>query len=1091
MSLSKQVLNINFAQGLDTKSDPFQVPPGRFLALENSVFTKGGLLQKRNGFGSLTALPDSTNVYTTTYNGNLLAVGDTLSAYISGASTWLSKGDITPVRLSTQALVSSNTNQSQVDTALAPNGLICTVYTDNMPSGSSTTPSYKYVVSDSTTGQNVSAPAAIPVTSGVVTGSPRVFLLGNYFIIVFCNVISAVNHLQYVSISITRPTVVSSNVDITNSYTRSVSPSFDGVVANNSLYLAWSGAGGSTIKATYIDSHLTQHNIVTISASHVNNIVSICADETPSTAVIYITAYDSISTTGYTVALNPQLLTVHAFTQVISSTPVLNVTSSAQDGVCTILYEVINNPGYDASVPANYVKKVTITQSGAVGTPATVLRGVGLASKSFICANAIYCLFIYASDFQPTYFLADPDGNVISKLAYSNGASSYYSVGLPSVAVTDSLAQVAYFYKNQIQAVNKAQGVANASGIYSQTGINLANLTIGTSSISSAEIGKDLHLSGGFMWMYDGFKPVEHNFHLWPDYVEATGSSASGGMLAQQYFYVATYEWSDNQGNIFRSAPSIPVEVDLSGSSPSGVTFTSVFSAGDTSIVVSSSAGLYVGQVLTDTTTGAHIQTGTTITSISGTTIGLSLPTAGNSAGSPGDTLKTVTTCSATVNVPTLRLTYKISNPVKLVLYRWSTAQQVYYQTTSLTAPILNDTSVDYIAITDTNPDSQILGNNILYTTGGVVEDIAAPATNAVTLWQSRLFLVDAEDENLVWFSKQVIENTPVEMSDLLTLFVPPTIGAQGSTGGIKAISSLDDKLVLFKRDAIYYISGSGPDNTGANSQFSEATFITATVGSSNQQSIVFQPNGLMFQSDKGIWLLGRDLSTSYIGAPVEAYTQSATVLSAVNVPGTNQVRFTMSSGITLMYDYYYGQWGTFVNVPAVSSTLYQSLHTYIDSYGQVFQETPGQYLDGSRPVLMTFQTSWLHMAGLEGFQRAYYFYLLATYQSPHKLQLQIAYDYNSSPLQTTIISPDNYSVPYGDDSIYGSTPTWGGESQVEQWRVFLRQQKCQAFQITLSELFDPSYGTVAGSGFTMSGLDVVVGVKKGYTTLRPSRSVG
>jgi hypothetical protein len=71
-------------------------------------------------------------------------------------------------------------------------------------------------------------------------------------------------------------------------------------------------------------------------------------------------------------------------------------------------------------------------------------------------------------------------------------------------------------------------------------------------------------------------------------------------------------------------------------------------------------------------------------------------------------------------------------------------------------------------------------------------------------------------------------------------------------------------------------------------------------------------------------------------GAPVEALTQGATVLSALNIPSTNQVRFTLDTGITLMYDYFFGQWGTFVNVPALSSTVYQGLHTYINSLGQV-----------------------------------------------------------------------------------------------------------------------------------------------------------
>jgi hypothetical protein len=170
------------------------------------------------------------------------------------------------------------------------------------------------------------------------------------------------------------------------------------------------------------------------------------------------------------------------------------------------------------------------------------------------------------------------------------------------------------------------------------------------------------------------------------------------------------------------------------------------------------------------------------------------------------------------------------------------------------------------------------------------------------------------------------------------------------------ALAPMDDKIIIFKQNAIYYINGAGPDNLGSTAvgcslgNYSQPTFITSVVGCTNQQSIVLTPRGLMFQSDKGIWLLGLDLSTEYIGAPVEAYN-SSTVTSAFVIPQTNFVLFTLSSGITLMYDYFYGQWGEFINVPAISATLYQGLHTYINKFGQVFQENPGVYLDGAKPV--------------------------------------------------------------------------------------------------------------------------------------------
>jgi hypothetical protein len=408
---------------------------------------------------------------------------------------------------------------------------------------------------------------------------------------------------------------------------------------------------------------------------------------------------------------------------------------------------------------------------------------------------------------------------------------------------------------------------------------------------------------------------------------------------------------------------------------------------------------------------------------------------------------------------------------------------------TSITSPTLNVPTSDSVAYTDTLADSSILGNDLIYTTGGVVENIQAPACSSITLYKSRLLLIDAENPDLIWYSKQVIQNTPVETSDLFTIYLAPTTGSQGSTGPLKCLSAMDDKVIGFKKDAIYYFTGSGPDNTGANNDFSDPIFITSTVGCENQNSIVFMPQGIMFQSGKGIWLLNRNLETTYIGAPVEEFNDRV-VTSAVSIPETNQVRFTLDDRATLVYDYYYDQWSTFYNLPAISSTIFQGMHTYLNSEGQLLQESAGTYVDVSTPVLISFTTGWMNLAGLQGFERAYFFYLLATYISPHKLSVKIAYDYNPSPSQAVLISPTNYSGFYGDETLYGGG-LYGGPSDKEQWRVFFEQQKCQAFQLTITEIFDSSFGTIPGGGFTMSGLALVVGVKDGKPRLQASDSVG
>lgn len=76
-------------------------------------------------------------------------------------------------------------------------------------------------------------------------------------------------------------------------------------------------------------------------------------------------------------------------------------------------------------------------------------------------------------------------------------------------------------------------------------------------------------------------------------------------------------------------------------SSPAATTATSVFASGVTLLTLSSVTNIVVGEVITDSTTGGNITGGTTVAAVYPATsqILLSLPTAGASAVSPGDTL--------------------------------------------------------------------------------------------------------------------------------------------------------------------------------------------------------------------------------------------------------------------------------------------------------------------------------------------------------------------------------------------------------------------------------------------------------------------
>lgn len=1055
--MAKPAFSMNFSQGLNTKVDPWQIPLGQLSVLQNSVFQIGGLLSKRPGYGKLQA-NSITNKYLTTLNDNLISIGSTVSAYSQSLGEWITKGSLSPCSLNVLPLIRNNLNQTQADCAMA-NNLVLTVYTENN-SGST---QYRYAIADQITGQNIVSPAALPVIAGgAISGSSRAFVVGTYFVIVSQVTVSGVKHLQYASIPINNPINTTTNVanisaaqSVTSEVYSAVSsnPGWDAVsinnASNNALIVAYNSTTGAqgvhvaVLSLTQIANNQATSIIRAFNnAAYIGAIVSICVDLTASPNIFYISFWNNATSDGYTCAI---FINIGAGTttvqfnpaKIISSVVTVNLASAAQSGSCLVFSETTHAYSYDSSVVSNFITGVTINNAGAVGTPYIVLRSVGLASKACIVNSTIYFMSAYSSTFQPTYFLINGSTStsaspvIVAKLAYQNGGG-YVTLGLPSAAVSNSDIFLPYLIKDDVEALTSTGNSQQTTtgGVYSQTGINLSDFTIGTQGIDASEIANNLHISGGYLSHFDGYLPVEHNFFVFPDSIECTWSATGGAIHAQPdgstntnaYYYMVTYEWTDNSGLPYRSAPSIPVPVTTTSNGTAG---------------------------------------------------------------------------SITVNVPYLRLTAKVANKVKIVIYRWSVAQPTYFQVTSITTPTLNDTTADSVAYVDTLADASISGNNILYTTGGVAPDFNAPACNGIMgLFNSSLVMMEAENPNNALISKTVIPGVPVEMAQTFSIYVSPTQGAQKSLGPVTSCAPMDDKFIFFFAQGASYINGSPPNILGTTANgcslggYSQPTAIASSVGCTNQKSIVMTSVGLMFQSDKGIWLLDRfKLQTSYVGAPVERYNNS-TVTSAVVVPKTTYVLFTLDTGEILMYDYFYNQWGTFIGVRGTSSCIHSSLHCVLDQFGNILQETPGLYLDNSNPVLMALTTGWINIAGIQGFERFYWFYMLGKYLSPHFIDVGIAYNYNPSFVSKPQIQPKNFSNAIA--SPFGDQPApFGSPIDLEQWLIHSQYQKCQSFQITMQEIFNPAFGTAAGPGFTLSGLNFITNVKRGSRPIAQNVTTG
>lgn len=415
---------------------------------------------------------------------------------------------------------------------------------------------------------------------------------------------------------------------------------------------------------------------------------------------------------------------------------------------------------------------------------------------------------------------------------------------------------------------------------------------------------------------------------------------------------------------------------------------------------------------------------------------------------------------SCAVSYLNLNLTYKKSprSDAKVVIYRTISGGTVAYKITAITNSPLTSAAATYV---DTTADADILGNEILYTTGGIVDNIAPPACKIVEVYKNRMMVSGLEDKLAIWYSKDKKFGEGVAFNDGFVL----RVNALG--GDIKAIKFMDDKFIIFKQDLIFALNGDGPNDAGQNNTFANAELVSSDCGCPYPNSTVLTPDGILFKSSKGIYMLSRQLQVSYIGAPVEAYN-SLTVASADLIPNKNQVRFVHTDGVALLYDYYFNQWSVFTNHLAVDADLWRGVFAYLRTNGQVYKETPGVFSDNGTFIKLKMTTAWLKFQALQGFQRIKRMAFLGNKISNHLLTVSFGYDYKSTFDKTLAVT------------------TTASSNGLYQYRMHMPIQKCESMRVQFE---DSSTGTI-GESFSLSDLTIEVGIKKGVVKLPSAQSI-
>lgn len=418
------------------------------------------------------------------------------------------------------------------------------------------------------------------------------------------------------------------------------------------------------------------------------------------------------------------------------------------------------------------------------------------------------------------------------------------------------------------------------------------------------------------------------------------------------------------------------------------------------------------------------------------------------------------TSQKVTLTLQNLFLTAKPVTDILISVFRTQAGGSIYYKVTDdVVSPIKNSNSAYTQTFIDTLADATIASREILYTIGGVFENVAIPSGSIISKYKNRIMITGGECGSRVYFTKPIQPGVAPEFTDLLFKEV-------NSESNPTAITELDDKCLIFTENRCYVVNGEPADGTGANDSLTTPQPLPSDAGCISSKSLALIPNGVLYQSTKGIWMIDRGLNSSYIGAPVETYAEQA--INGFSISQTQNKVFFSQENQTIVYDYFLGMWSTFEGMPAIGSLSWRDRHVYLHTDRSVRVQNTG-YSDNNSPYPTVIESGWVSFAGVQGYQRLYSLIFLGENVGAHYLKVELSYNFQNIVQDTFYINGDSIkNVDMGDDAIFGDTTYGGQEDGVYQFQLKPRVQRCESFKFKISDVFPTSEAT---GGFKLTSV--------------------
>lgn len=363
---------------------------------------------------------------------------------------------------------------------------------------------------------------------------------------------------------------------------------------------------------------------------------------------------------------------------------------------------------------------------------------------------------------------------------------------------------------------------------------------------------------GGCVSYYDRQTTTELGFPWYPEILNIA-DGGGGNVDAGTYLYCVVWEWRDSLGQLHRSAPSLPV----------------------------SFANLAANRAIT------------------------------------------ITVGTLTLSAKDNRHLFSYANRINAVLYRTEPGGIVFYRVYAQRGASFspddtpaNDASARTITITDSVDGSGLTDHETLpfvQLDGGVWQPLPPyqpPAACAIAKWQNRIWLASSQDSRLLYYSQEILpergglRSQPPE-------FNPSLVVRVDGIGRIIAMQELDTALLVFTSNAVYSLTGGGPDGSGNGASYQLYPILTG-VGCIDQRSVVSTPDdGVFFQSLHGLYRVSPGGAVQHVDMGervIDVIRQGGNLRSGHYLADRAAVIWTLNSAPagapqTLLYDLQRQRW--------------------------------------------------------------------------------------------------------------------------------------------------------------------------------------